>query len=291
MKKIGEKLKGLTVLKKSTLTAKIGLVIVVLWIICAIFAPLLAPYGMDDKDISMRLTPPCWEDGGTTEHILGTDEMGRDILSRLLYGSQVSLIVGIMAVVVSLVIGTTLGLISGYFGGKIDTVIMRLVDVMLAFPFIFMALCLMAVLGSSLTNVIIVLGITGWVPYTRTIRAQTLSLREREFVIAAHTEGCSHWQIIFKHILPNVIDNAIVQGTLEMAGAILSEASLTFLGLGVPPSIATWGGMVATGRQYIFNAWWLTAIPGLLIFLVCLSINFVGDWIRDVRDPRLRGSD
>ena len=281
---------GPTLLKKSTRTAKFGMIIVILWIFCAVFAPLISPYGMDDKDIMMRLTPPCWLPGGSMAHIFGTDELGRDVLARLIYGSRVSLIVGVMAVVVSLVIGTTLGLISGYFGGKVDAVIMRVVDVMLSFPFIFMALCLMAVLGSSLTNVIIVLGVTGWVPYTRTIRAQTLSLREREFVTAAHTEGCTNLRIIFKHIMPNVIDNAIVLGTLEMANAILSEASLTFLGLGVPPSIATWGNMIATGRQYIYNAWWLTAIPGVIIFLVCLSINFVGDWVRDVRDPRLRGS-
>ncbi len=280
----------LKVLKKSTLTAKIGLIICFLWVLCAISAPLLSPYEANDGNIMERFIPPVWCEGGTPEHILGTDEMGRDVLSRLIYGSQISLVVGIMAVFVSFIIGTTLGLISGFFGGAVDAVIMRIVDVMLSFPFIFMALCLMAVLGSSLTNVIMVLGVTGWVPYARTIRAQTLSLREREFITAAYTQGCSNTRIILKHVMPNVIDNAIVLGTLEMASAILAEASLTFLGLGVPPSIATWGGMIATGRQYIYNAWYLTCLPGVVIFLVCLSINFVGDWIRDIRDPRLKGT-
>jgi peptide/nickel transport system permease protein len=167
---------------------------------------------------------------------------------------------------------------------------MRIVDVMLSFPFIFMALVLMAVLGSGLTNVIVVIGITGWVPYARTVRAQTLSLKEREFITASDTIGCNDMRIILKHILPNIIDSAIILGTLEMSSAILSEASLTFLGMGIPPSMATWGSMVASGREYIYTAWWITALPGLAIFLVCLAINFVGDWVRDVRDPRLRST-
>ena len=201
------------------------------------------------------------------------------------------MIVGLGSTIISFFIGTLLGLLSGYFGGKVDTVIMRIVDVMLAFPFIFLALCMMAVLGSSLTNVIIVLGITGWVPYTRTVRAQVLSVREREYVTATNITGARRFYVMVKHILPNVIDSAIILGTLEMGNAILSEASLTFLGMGVPPSIATWGSMIASGRKYIFIAYWLTTIPGIAIFLVCLSINFVGDWIRDVRDPRLRNAD
>lgn len=251
---------------------------------------MIAPYGENDVDITKRMVPPAWSEKGTAEHLLGTDEMGRDILSRIIYGSRVSLIVGVMAVLVSFIIGTTLGLIAGYFGGLADSIIMRAVDVMLSFPFIFLALCLMAVLGSSLLNVIIVLGITGWVPYTRTIRAQTLSVREREYVKAAKTAGATRFFIIIKHVLPNVIDSAIILGTIEMGTSILSEASLTFLGMGVPPAIATWGNMIATGREYIFIAWWLTTLPGLAIFIVCLSINFLGDWLRDIRDPRLRGS-
>ena len=277
-------------LKSSTRTAKFGMVIIILWILCAIFADVIAPYGPNDVNIMLRMKPPAWMDGGSSAHLLGTDEVGRDVLSRLIYGCQISLIVGLMSVVVSLIIGTTLGLVSGFFGGKVDAVIMRACDVMLAFPFIFMALCFMAVLGSGLKNVIIVLGITGWMSYARTVRGQTLSLREREFVRAAATSGCKKTRVMFRHILPNVIDQAIVLGTLEMGTSILSEASLTFLGMGVPATIPTWGNMIASGRDYIYTAWWLTTFPGLVIFLVCLSINFVGDWIRDVRDPRLRGA-
>ena len=277
-------------LKSSTRTAKFGMVIIILWILCAIFVDVIAPYGPNDVNIMLRMKPPAWMDGGSSAHLLGTDELGRDVLSRLIYGCQISLIVGLMSVVVSLIIGTTLGLVSGFFGGKVDAVIMRACDVMLAFPFIFMALCFMAVLGSGLKNVIIVLGITGWMSYARTVRGQTLSLREREFVRAATTSGCKRTRVMFRHILPNVIDQAIVLGTLEMGTSILSEASLTFLGMGVPATIPTWGNMIASGRDYIYTAWWLTTFPGLVIFLVCLSINFVGDWIRDVRDPRLRGA-
>ena len=266
------------------------MVIIILWILCAIFADVIAPYGPNDVNIMLRMKPPAWMDGGSSAHLLGTDEVGRDVLSRLIYGCQISLIVGLMSVVVSLIIGTTLGLVSGFFGGKVDAVIMRACDVMLAFPFIFMALCFMAVLGSGLKNVIIVLGITGWMSYARTVRGQTLSLREREFVRAAATSGCKKTRVMFRHILPNVIDQAIVLGTLEMGTSILSEASLTFLGMGVPATIPSWGNMIASGRDYIYTAWWLTTFPGLVIFLVCLSINFVGDWIRDVRDPRLRGA-
>lgn len=288
----------LQIFKKSTRTAKFGLVIVLLWIFCAIFAPLLSPYGPDEGDSTQRLKEPAFAtllkgeelDPDAPLHILGTDEMGRDVLTRIIYGSRISLIVGIMAVFISLAIGTALGLISGYWGGWVDSVIMRIVDVMLAFPFMFMALCFMAVLGPSLSNVILVLGITGWVPYARNVRAQVLSLRTREFVIAAEVAGARKLWVLLRHILPNVLDSAIVLGTLEMASAILSESSLTFLGMGIPPTIPSWGQMVSIGRDYIYNAWWLSTFGGLAIFVVCLSINFVGDWIRDVRDPRLRGA-
>jgi peptide/nickel transport system permease protein len=265
------------------------MVIIILWLLCALLAPAISPYGPNDVNITKRFVPPAWTEKGTMEHVLGTDEMGRDVLSRLIYGSQVSVLVGFSAVAIGMVLGVSLGLLAGYFRGWVDIAIMRGVDVMLAFPFIFLALVLMAVLGSSLANVILVLGLTGWVPYTRTIRAQVLSVREREFVTAAGTIGNTSPRIVFRHILPNVVDSAIILGTLEMGTAILSEASLTFLGLGVPPSIPTWGNMIATGREYIYTAGELTAIPGIAIFLVCLSINFVGDWVRDVRDPKLRG--
>lgn len=276
---------------KGTWTAKVGIVILIIWVLVAALAPLLAPYGVNDIDIIHRLTPPCWQEGGSAVHILGTDQLGRDVLTRLIYGSQTSLIVGLVSVVVGMVIGVTLGLMAGYFGGWVDAVISRIIDIMLAFPFIFMAMLLVAALGSSLVNVIIVLGITGWVPYARTVRANVLSVREKEFVRAANTVGCTHRRILFQHILPSVIDSAIILGTMDVGTYILSEASLTFLGLGIPPKIATWGNMIATGQDYIYSAWWLTAIPGLALLIGCVSVNFVGDWVRDVRDPRLRGVD
>ena len=279
----------LDMLRKSIITAKIGLFIVLVWILCAVFAPFISPHAPEAVDIMQRMKPPAWQDGGSMEHVLGTDEMGRDVLSRLIYGARISLVIGVCSVVVGMTIGVVLGLLAGYIGGWVDAVIMRLVDMMLAFPFTFLALCLVAVLGSSLENVIIVLGITGWASYTRTVRAQVLSVREREFIRASTTIGCKDGRILFKHILPSVIDSAIILATMEMGSAILSEASLTFLGMGVPPSIPTWGNMISSGRQYIYTAWWLTTLPGLAIFIVCLGINFIGDWARDIRDPRLRG--
>lgn len=279
------------ILKQSTRTAKFGLVVVVIWVLVAIFAPLLAPYGINDIDVVQRLAPPCWMENGSMEHLLGTDQLGRDVLTRLIYGSRISLIVGIVAGIVGLIIGVILGLLAGYFGGVIDSIISRIIDVMLAFPFIFLALLLVAALGSSLANVILVLGITGWVPYARTIRAQVLSVKEKEFIKSAHSLGCSDMRIIFKQILPSVIDSAIILGTMDVGTIILSEASLTYLGLGIPPHIATWGNMIANGNDYIFSAGWLTMIPGIALLLGCISINFVGDWLRDIRDPRLRGVD
>ena len=278
-------------ISRSTRTAKFGIVVMALWIIVAVLAPVIAPYDINDIDIAQRLAPPAWEKKGTIEHVLGTDQLGRDVLTRLIYGSRISLIVGIVAGTVGMVIGVVLGLIAGYFGGVVDAIISRMIDVMLAFPFIFLAMLLVAALGSSLGNVIIVLGITGWVPYARTIRAQVLSVKEKEFVKAANAIGCRDLRIIFKQILPSVVDSAIILGTMDVGTNILAEASLTFLGLGIPPSIATWGNMIANGRDYIFNAGWLTTIPGIALLAGCLSINFVGDWLRDVRDPRLRGVD
>lgn len=277
--------------KKMPWTAKFGFGVILIWVFFAAFTNYLEPHDPTAIDITQRLIPPVWCEGGTATYLLGTDEMGRDILSRLMHGSRLALIVGILAVVVSLVIGVTLGLLAGFFGGWIDAVIMRIVDMMLSFPFIFMALCFMAVLGSSLFNVILVLGITGWVPYTRQIRASVLALRKKEFIVAVETLGGSTSRILAKHIVPNVIDTAIVLGSMELGSSIISEASLTFLGMGIPVSIPTWGQMIATGREYIFTGWWLTLFPGLAVFIVVLAVNFVGDYLRDTRDPRLKSAD
>lgn len=276
--------------KEARLPVKIGLVVIVLWVFVAVCAPMLTTYDPTKVDVTSGFIPPVFS-GGSSEHLLGTDEVGRDILSRLLYGSRISLVVAIVSGVLSMAIGTMIGLAAGYFGGVVDTVCMRVVDVMLAFPFMFMALCFMVALGSGLGNIILVLGITGWVPYARTVRAEVLSIRRREYIIAAELVGCSNWRVICTHVLPNVIDSAIVITTMQMANTILSEAALTFLGMGLPASIPSWGQMISSGRSYIYTAWWLTMIPGVAIFLVSLSINFVGDWIRDIRDPRLRGAE
>lgn len=275
---------------KASLPVKIGLLIILIWVLTAVFAPLLTEYDPSKADITNSFLPPAFCEGGVREHPLGTDEVGRDIYARLVYGSRISLIVAILSGMVSMVIGTIAGMLAGYFGGAIDNLLMRLVDVMNAFPFMFMALCFMVALGSGLGNIVLVLGITGWVPYARTVRAEVLSIRKRDFIVAAEIAGCSSGRLIFTHIFPNIIDSAIVITTMQMANTILSEASLTFLGMGLPADILSWGQMISSGRSYIYTDFWLTLIPGLAIFLVSLSINFVGDWVRDLRDPRLRGA-
>lgn len=275
---------------KASLPVKIGLLIILIWVLTAVFAPLLTEYDPSKADITNSFLPPAFCEGGVREHPLGTDEVGRDIYARLVYGARISLIVAILAGMVSMAIGTVAGMLAGYFGGTVDNLLMRLVDVMNAFPFMFMALCFMVALGSGLGNIVLVLGITGWVPYARTVRAEVLAIRGRDFVVAAEISGCSSNRLIFTHIFPNIIDSAIVIATMQMANTILSEASLTFLGMGLPADIPSWGQMISSGRSYIYTNFWLTLIPGLAIFLVSLSINFVGDWVRDLRDPRLRGA-
>lgn len=276
--------------RKASLPVKIGLLIILIWVLTAVLAPLLTEYNPTKADITNSFLPPAFCEGGVLEHPLGTDEVGRDIYARLVYGSRISLIVAILSGMVSMAIGTIAGMLAGYFGGAIDNLLMRLVDVMNAFPFMFMALCFMVALGSGLGNIVLVLGVTGWVPYARTVRAEVLSIRKRDFIVAAEIAGCSSGRLIFTHIFPNIIDSAIVITTMQMANTILSEASLTFLGMGLPADIPSWGQMISSGRSYIYTDFWLTLIPGLAIFLVSLSINFVGDWVRDLRDPRLRGA-
>lgn len=275
-------------IKSSRLIVKLSFIVIIIWVFTSLAAPLLATHDPSKTNPGEIFIRPFAKD--SKGHLLGTDEVGRDVFSRLVYGSRISLLVAVIAGIISLLIGTSLGLIAGYFGGRVDSIIMRIVDAMLAFPFMFMALVFMVALGSGLRNIVLVLGITGWVSYTRTIRAEVLSIRRREYVISAEVIGCSSGRVIFRHILPNVIDHAIVIATMNMANTILSEASLTFLGMGLPVSIPSWGQMIATGRTYTYTAGWLTIIPGIAIFLVTLSINFIGDWLRDIRDPRLRGS-
>jgi peptide/nickel transport system permease protein len=268
--------------------AFIGALILLAVVSTAIFASVISPHDPRAQNLSMRLKPPAWAEGGSMANILGTDHLGRDILSRIFYGSRISLMVGAVAVLISGILGTFLGLMSGYYGKKIDAIIMRMADIQLAFPFILLALAVMAVLGSGLRNVIIVLGITGWVMYGRVVRSEVISIREKEYIEAAKAIGNKDSKIIMKHILPNIVSTIVIIATLEVAKVIIAESSLTFLGLGVQPSIPTWGSMLADGREYITNAWWVATFPGLAIMFTVLGINLVGDWLRDTLDPRLK---
>jgi peptide/nickel transport system permease protein len=268
--------------------AFIGALIILTVILTAVLSSVISPYDPMAQNLTMRLTPPAWSNGGNWAHILGTDHLGRDILSRIIYGSKISLMVGGVAVLISGILGTILGMLSGFYGNKIDAFIMRMADIQLAFPFILLALAVMAVLGSGLRNVIIVLGVTGWVMYGRVVRGEVMSIREKEYVEAARAIGNRDSQVMIKHILPNIISTIVIIATLEVAKVIIAESSLTFLGLGVEPSIPTWGSMLADGREYITNAWWVATFPGLAIMFTVLGINLVGDWLRDTLDPRLK---
>ena len=263
-------------------------VVILLVTFAAVFAPLIAPNDPASLALIRRLKEPGFVDASGREYWLGTDTIGRDVYSRLVYGARVSLVVGLSAVLVSGTIGVLLGLISGFFGGWADDVIMRVADIQLSFPTILLALAIMAVLGPGLDKIIIVLGLTGWVQYGRIVRGQVLSLKQEEFVLAARATGVRNWRIILRHILPNSWSPVIVIASFSVASNIVSEASLSFLGIGVPPAIPSWGVMLADSRQYLGIAEWLTIPPGLAISLTVLSINILGDWLRDFLDPRLK---
>ena len=252
----------------------------------AVLADYLAPHEPNKQRLVARFKPPVWAPGGSTTYLLGTDNIGRDIFSRIMHGSRISLIVGIAAVGVSLLIGVTLGLLSGFLGGRVDAIIMALVDIMLAFPQLILAFAMVAVLGPGIGNIILVLGLTGWERYARVVRAEVLALREREFVQAARAIGVPTVQIIFRHIMPNTFSSVIVLATLQTAQAILAEAALSFLGLGTGRTYPSWGQMIALGRDYINVAWWLSTFPGIAILLTVLAINLLGDRVRDILDPR-----
>lgn len=265
----------------------IGAVLLVVPVVCALLAPLLAPHDPAAQTLIMRLKPPSWL-GGDARFVLGTDGLGRDILSRLIYGARVSLIVGLTVVAIGGAFGTLIGLISGYFGGLLDAIVMRIVDVFLAFPFLVLALVVMALTGPGLTNVILVLGFTSWVPYARVARAKVLSLKEREFVEASKALAAGSWRVMLRHVLPNIFSSIIVIASSRVATAIVAEATLSFLGLGVGTATPSWGASLADGRTYLLVAWWPATLPGLAIMLTVLGINLMGDGIRDRLDPRLR---
>ena len=251
-------------------------------------APWIAPYSPVEVDIRHRLAPPAWMDRGTPDHVLGTDQIGRDLLSRMIYGGRVSLLIGVAAVLVSSTIGVLLGLGAGYFGPRVDWTIMTLVNVMLTFPFVLLALAVIAVLGPSLVNMVIVLGVADWPLYARVIRAETMTLRERDFMTAARALGMSHLRIIFRQLLPNLVSVIVVIATLQVARVIILESFLSFLGLGVQPPTPAWGNMLGDGRVYMLNSWWIAAFPGLAIFITTLTINLMGNALRDWLDPHMK---
>ncbi len=277
---------GLLSIRRSR-TATAGAVMLVILALTAVFAPQLATHEPFRQDLRARLAPPSWDVRTPNSHVLGTDQLGRDVLSRVIYGTRISLLVGVSVVLLAGTLGTLLGLVAGFLGGRVDTILMRIVDVFLAFPFLLLAIIFMAMLGASLGNIILVLAITGWVEYARVVRSQVLSVRELEYVTAAKALGARSLVIMLKHVLPNVFASVIVIASLQLGTVIIAEASLTFLGLGIPPSIPTWGSMLASGREYFVLAWWLPTFPGLAIVLTVLAVNFLGDWLRDVFDPTL----
>lgn len=264
----------------------LALGMVVAFVLCALLADWIAPHDPGEQSFLASLDPPVWQEKGTWEHVLGTDQLGRDILSRLLYGAQLSLLVSFFAIVIAGSVGVALGILAGYVGGAIDSLVMRLVDAFLAMPFILMALAFVAALGTGLTNIIIVMAITNWARYARLVRGEVLTVRQRDFIALARVAGLPRWKIAWRHILPNIANSIIVLATLDLGRVIILEASLSFLGLGIQPPSVSWGLMLADGRSYMTVAWWLTALPGLAILLSVLSMNIVGDWIRDRLDPR-----
>jgi peptide/nickel transport system permease protein len=267
----------------------LALFILIVVTLVAIFGPTISPFDPNRQNIMLRLAAPGDAGARGAVHWLGSDALGRDVLSRLLYGARISLLVGVCAIAVGGTIGVIAGLVSGYFGGWIDDIIMRLGDIQLAFPFILLAIMFLVVLGPGVGNLILVLGIGQWVTYARIVRAQTLSLREKEFVEAARAMGDSTPSIIFRTILPNIVAPLTVIASFNVAAVILSEAALSFLGLGVPPDVPTWGSMLAESReQLLANKWWLAVFPGLAIVATVLSFNILGDWLRDFLDPRLK---
>jgi peptide/nickel transport system permease protein len=265
-----------------------GLFVLVL-IVVAAAAPWIAPQDPTRQSLRARLKAPTLEAADGKAHLLGTDHLGRDVLSRMLWGARVSLLVGFAAVGVGGLVGALLGIVAGYRGGWADTVIMTVADAQLAFPFILLAIGIIAVLGPSFPTLVVVIGLSGWMSYARVLRSQVLVLRSREFVDAIHALGGSMPRVIARHIVPNILSSLVVIGTLELARSVVLEATLSFLGLGVQPPTPSWGGMIQEGREYLDSAWWISTGPGVLLMLTSLAVSRTGDWLRDLLDPTLRG--
>jgi len=269
-------------------SAMLGAVVVVLFVLMAIFASLIAPYDPTKGKLRDRLLPPVWQEGSNPEFLLGTDVQGRDLLSRIIHGARVSLQVGALAVSISMLVGTVLGALSGYYRGRVDALISRFADLLLAFPFLIFAIGMMAFLGPGFANLMLALTLKGWVGFFRLTRGTVMAEKTTEYVEAAKVVGQSNLAIIISEILPNIFHSILVLGTLRMGSLIIAEASLSFLGLGIQPPTPAWGSMVADGRDYLVTSWWISTLPGLAILLLVLSINLFGEGLRDILDPRLK---
>jgi peptide/nickel transport system permease protein len=262
--------------------------IVVLFVLVAALANWVSPADPYEQTLRARFRPPVWEQGGTWKHVLGTDRLGRDLLARIIFGARVSLAAGVVTVLVAGLVGAAVGLVAGYYRGRVDVVLMRITDATLSFPIILLALILAVTVGPSFTNVIIAIAVILWARYARVIRGEVLTLMEQDFVAQARIVGCGAWRLITRHLFPNTLNTLIVLLTLQVGYVIIVEASLSFLGAGIPPPTPAWGSMIAEGRDFITTAWWVSFFPGLAILLVVLAFNLLGDWLRDALDPKLR---
>jgi peptide/nickel transport system permease protein len=268
--------------------ALLGGILIILYLFAALFAPQITVYDPLRGNLRLRLIAPAWEAEGDWSYPLGTDSQGRDLLTRIIYGARISLSVGLLSVGISVLIGTLLGMFAGYYGGRFDNIVSRLADLLLAFPFLIFAIGVMAFLGPGFVNLILALTFKGWVEFFRLVRGEMLAEKTKEYVEAARVTGQGHFAIILREILPNIVQSVFVLGTLRMGYMIITEASLSFLGLGLPPSIPTWGSMVAAGRDSMLVAWWVSTFPGLAILILIMSINLFGEGLRDILDPRLK---
>jgi peptide/nickel transport system permease protein len=266
----------------------VSLTIIAVFVVAALFAHVLSPADPEEQTLRERFTPPVWEERGTAQHLLGTDRLGRDLLSRIIWGARVSLTAGVLTVLLASALGASVGLIAGYYGGRVDTVLMRATDATMSFPVILLALILAVTAGPSFINVVIAIAVILWARFARVIRGQVLTLMELDFITQARIAGASAARIIVRHLFPNTLNTLVVLTTLQVGYVIIVEASLSFLGAGIPPPTPAWGSMIAEGRDFVTSAWWVSFFPGLAILLVVLAFNLLGDWLRDTLDPKLR---